>query len=287
MKSKNPNSDFSFDPSNNPRPKCLTPQQIDDFNQNGFISPLDVLSDSEVELHRENVSRAMNLAKQKGFDHHSLVAWEGGLPFLYDLCTHPKILDPVEDLIGPNIVCWFSVYFCKNPHDDVNIGMHQDASYWPLSHYKGVSIWLAVDDADASNGQLTMLPGSHQQGEIGYEYAELEEKNLIHLVVRDAEKYGEPVVPINLKAGQMSVFSPLVLHGSKGNTSNRRRCGLVIRYFAPEVRHLEDYGYHSIVCRGEDPYGHWAKVHVPRPETEWIPASVRKGWRADLPENHS
>ncbi|MEM7276849.1 MAG: hypothetical protein AAF385_01890, partial [Pseudomonadota bacterium] len=77
-------------------------------------------------------------------------------------------------------------------------------------------------------------------------------------------------VALTLKAGQMSLHSDWILHGSDINNSTRRRCGLAMRYLSSDVRAHNGWNSNSIVCRGEDPSGHWA--NHPRPSGELIPA---------------
>ena len=278
--------DLAFRPVNNPRPKILTPEQIAAFNEKGFIAPIDAFTDSEIEGHRIYFDQILGMAKLKGFDSYSILAWEGRLPGLYDLCTHPRILDPIEDIIGPNIVCWFTHYFCKLPNEDRRVTWHQDASFWPLSPTKAISVWLAIDDVDATNAPMQVIPRSHLHGQIDFERTRLNERSVILQSIQTPERFGDAPIPIRLKAGQISIHSDLIVHGSDGNQSDRRRCGLTLRYLPPDVRNLsETGGLTPIICRGHDPTGYWE--HTPRPENESLPDSQRHKWRADFPENHT
>ena len=87
---------------------------------------------------------------------------------LYDLVTHPTILDHVQDLIGPDIICWTSHAFCKAAFDPKRIPFHQDASYWPLTPARTVTVWLAIDDADRENSCLQVIPRTHRMGHLKY-----------------------------------------------------------------------------------------------------------------------
>ena len=158
---------------------------------------------------------------------------------------------------------------------------HQDAAYWPFSPSKGISAWLAVDDVDRSNAALRVIPGTHLIGELTTELSEKDEGNLLSEKVPDAEDFGEPVY-LELTAGQMSIHSDLLLHGSTANESDRRRCGVVIRYCTPDVRGIvSPFGWkeQSLWARGEDPTAYWA--NVPRPEgdsiPEWVLRTVDRG----------
>lgn len=61
-----------------------------------------------------------------------------------------------------------------------------------------------------------------------------------------------------LRAGQLSLHADMLVHGSGPNRSDRRRCGLTIRYCPPTVRPLKaGWGQNAILCRGRDTTGHW------------------------------
>ena len=72
-----------------------------------------------------------------------------------------------------------------------------------------------------------------------------------------------------MRAGQISLHSDWILHGSEPNRSNRRRCGLAMRYLSADVRAYDGWNANSIWFRGTDPTAHWA--NHPRPDGEHIP----------------
>ena len=104
----------------------------------------------------------------------------------------------------------------------------QEASYWPLTPSKTVTVWLAIDDADEENGAMEIIPRSHLHGQLPFEESTIEENNVLRQTVRDAMVYGDAPVSFAMRAGQMSLHSDLLLHGSAPNPSNRRRCGLTM-----------------------------------------------------------
>ena len=116
---------------------------------------------------------------------------------------------------------------------------------------------------------MTVIPKSHLHGQIAFEPSTAEEKNVLGQTVHGATQYGDAPFPFEMKAGQMSLHSDLLLHGSEPNTSDRRRCGLTMRFVPPEVRASNDWNQRAIVARGSDPSGHW--VHNPRPDEDSIP----------------
>ena len=130
---------------------------------------------------------------------------------------------------------------------------------------QAVTVWLAIDDADVENACMRYIPGSHHYGHLTYRLTEDAEDAVLNQEVENAEQFGQPV-DVELKAGEISLHSDLLLHGSEPNRSDRRRCGLTLRYCAADVRAGLDWNLKGVVVAGTDPSGHWA--NPPRPATE-------------------
>ena len=266
--------DLTFHPVQNAHPAALTRAQIDHYNAKGYILPLDVLTSAEVAEHRAYFEQLLAKTLAKGWNNYSINGWQTRCPGIYDLVTHPRILDYVQDLLGETLICWATHYFAKLPGDGKRVSWHQDASYWPLTPSKTVTVWLAIDDTDVENGAMTVIPGSHVHGQLDFEESTSEENNVLNQSVRTPESYGDRPVAFEMKAGQMSLHSDLLLHGSEPNLSNRRRCGLTMRFVSPEVRELKGWRRNAIIARGSDPSGHWP--HSPRPTQDEIPVPQDK-----------
>ncbi len=264
---------LEFFPVQNTHPRKLIRQQIREFNERGFVFPLDVFTPEEADANRARFDDLMVRAKAKGHNSYSINGWHRHCAAIHDLVTDPRILDYVHDLLGEDLICWGTHYFCKMPGDSKQVVWHQDASYWPLTPSKTVTVWLAIDDVDVENGAMEVVSGSHRNGQIPFEYSKPEEDNVLNQSVHDAEDFGQPVA-FEMEAGQISLHTDLLLHGSRPNMSDRRRCGLTMRFVPPEVRALKDWNRNSTICRGHDPSGHWA--NHPRPEGDAIPPFRRK-----------
>ncbi len=262
------NRELKFFPAENEFPSTLTTEQIQHFNDYGFLSPLDVYSDDEISQHREYFNKLMDKVLAEGGNSYSINGWHTRCAGIHDLITEDRILNHVQDLLGENLICWGTHYFCKLPGEDKQVSWHQDASYWPLSPSKTVTVWLAIDDASVENGAMTVIPKSHRHGQIEFERSTAEEKNVLSQTVIQPEQYGDDPYPFEMKAGQMSLHSDLLLHGSEPNTSDRRRCGLTMRFVPPEVHAANNWNQRAIIARGSDPTGHW--VHNPRPDDDTI-----------------
>ena len=255
--------ELRFSPAPDTAPKKLSPAQVEQFNERGFIFPLDVFTPREVEDNRRYFDGLMERAKAAGHESYSINGWHRHCRGLYDLVHDGRILDYVEDLLGPNLVNIMTHYFSKEPGDERQVSWHQDASYWPLTPSKTITVWLAIDEANASNGAMQFVPGSHRHGQIPFEPSSAEEKNVLGQSVHGAQGWGGEPVSIELQAGQVSIHSDLLLHSSAINRSGRRRCGLTLRYMPPDVRTRAQDHAEGYICRGSDPLGYWVGLPVP------------------------
>ena len=112
---------------------------------------------------------------------------------------------------------------------------------------------------------MRFLAGSHHHGHLTYRPSDPGEHNVLNQTIDNAEQYGS-AVDVELQAGEVSVHSDLLLHGSEANRSGRRRCGLTLRYCATDVRAYEGWAAKGMVVSGCDPGGHWG--NPPRPAGE-------------------
>ena len=256
---------LQFHPSTVTEPETLSPEQVAQFNEEGYLKGLPVFTTEEMAENRAYFDELLAQVLAAGGTSYSISTAHLKHGRVYDLLTHPKIVRYVTDLLGPDVVGWGSHYFCKMPHDGKVVHWHQDASYWPLTPSKTVTVWLAIDDADRGNACMRYIPGSHQFGHLTYKLTEDSADAVLNQMVENAEEFGDPVY-VELPAGSVSVHSDLLLHGSNANDSDRRRCGLTLRYCAADVRAGLDWNAKGVVVSGSDPSGHWA--NPPRPVDE-------------------
>jgi ectoine hydroxylase-related dioxygenase (phytanoyl-CoA dioxygenase family) len=257
--------DLRFHPCTNERPHMLTKAQLDHFNRLGHLKGIRIFHDEEALAIRRYFDVLLARVLAAGGDSYSISTAHLKYGKVYDLLTHPRIVACVCDLLGENVIGWGSHFFCKMPRDGKAVAWHQDASYWPLSPSKTVTVWLAIDDADRGNACMRFIAGSHHHGHLTYRPSDPSEHNVLNQTIENAEQYGE-VVDVELKAGEISLHCDLLLHGSEANHSDRRRCGLTLRYCAADVRAGMGWNAKGVIVRGSDPSGHWAKP--PRPAEE-------------------
>lgn len=257
--------DLRFYPANPENAKTLTAAQVEQFNRDGYLKPFRIFEETEIAGIRQYFDRLLADALAAGKDSYSISTAHLQYGRVYDLLTDSRIVNLVKDLLGENVIAWGSHFFCKMPHDGKQVAWHQDASYWPLTPSKAVTVWLAIDDADCENACMRFVAGSHHHGHMTYRPADSSEHSVLGQSIDDPLQYGE-LVNDELNAGEISLHSDLLLHGSEANDSDRRRCGLTLRYCAANVRAGMSWNQKGVIVCGEDPTGHWSNAKRPLDE---------------------
>jgi ectoine hydroxylase-related dioxygenase (phytanoyl-CoA dioxygenase family) len=237
------------------------------YAETGVLFPIPVLSAAERERFRSEVDELEALAGA-GAPRTLFGQCHLNFKWAYDLSTHPRVLDAVERVIGPDILVHSTTLFSK-PSGDQFVSWHQDSHYWELSEPRLVSAWIALSDSTIENGCMRVQPGTQgmrlDHTEVRHQDNMLANGSTITTSFDEAR-----AVDVILKAGEMSFHHASVVHGSNPNRSDGKRVGFAIRYVAPEVR--QGRGHHAVVlARGRDRYGHYEHVK------EAPPHSVRDG----------
>ena len=254
--------------------KRLPPDAVAQYRRDGYHFPLSALSHEEALSYRrrlETYERAhggpiSSAMRQKV---HLLFTWAN------ELIRHPAIVDAVEDLIGPDILCWGPTFFIKEARSSSFVSWHQDATYWGLSTSDVVTAWIALADAPVESGAMKFWPGSHLKNQL--EHRDTFDKD--NLLTRGQEVAVDvPAgagVDVALKAGEMSLHHVLLVHGSGPNTTDDRRIGFAIRYIPPHVRQLKVRDSATLV-RGRDTYGHFDPEPAPRADLDSAAVAAHK-----------
>ena len=262
--------DLRFIPLGVDNPQVLTPTQISRYNDRGHLFPIDIFSPAEIAEIRAYIDDLLPKAMAAGWSNYDVVNWHKTCRGIWDIVTEPRIIDVVADLLGDTVVLRHSHLFAKLPGDPKRVSWHQDASYWPLTPSRVVSAWLAIDDVDIDNSAMQVIPRSHHHAQLRFRDSTATENNVLAQTVDNATDYGDAPVALEMRAGQISLHSDWILHSSEPNRSDRRRCGLAMRYLSADVRAYDGWNANSTWCRGTDPTAHWA--NHPRPDGEAIPA---------------
>ena len=243
-------------------PRLLTEAQVQHYKTHGFVCPIGALGADEA---RSTLARMEDLERREPdlwarakIKPYLLMKW------MNDLMRHPKILDAVEDVLGPNILGWAAGHFDKKPRDPGFLAWHQDGTYWGLSQPDGVAAWVALTPSRRVNGCLRVIPGSHHKGQLPhrdtYAAANLASRGQeVEVAVDEAD-----AVDLELQPGEISLHHIMLVHGSEPNRSDTRRCGIVLRYVAAHVQPLDGFKDSATLVRGVDRYGHFAPEPVPQ-----------------------
>lgn len=258
------------------------------YREAGFISPIRVFSTEEaatlraaieaVEAVRGPVFREDRprpgdpFQGSYRFKSHLLFKW------LADAVRDRRLLDAVQPLTGPDILCWTTHWFIKEP-DSVNyVSWHQDSNYWGVESDRFVSAWLALSPATEESGCIRLLPGSHR----GPKLAHVDTWEKDNMLTRGQTIQGideSKAVSLELEPGEVALFDYRLAHASYANRSDDRRIGIGIRYVPPTARQtLSDWDCASLV-RGTDTIGNFELE--PEPRCDFDPAAVALHEKAD------
>ena len=241
----------------------LTQAQVEAFNRNGYHFPVRAVSATEADAYREKIEAFE-------FDHdpimktpyrnkpHMVFKWAN------QLIRHPRILDTVEDLLGPDLLVWGTSFFIKEPNDPAYISWHQDSTYWGLSHPDIVTAWIALTVSDIPNGAMRVVPGSHLKDQLPHKDTFAANNLLTRGQEVAVEVQEDKAVDMTLEPGEMSLHHVRIVHGSEPNRARYRRIGFAIRYVPTYVRQTEGPRDYATLVRGKDDYHHFDYEPVPR-----------------------
>ena len=231
----------------------LTEQQRAAFRDDGYVAPLNVMSRDEAEAYRIRVEEFIVAVPDPG---RLRTKVHLDCPALMELVQRREILDPVGDILGPDLLCRSSSLFIKEPGDGAFVAWHQDATYWELDPPAALTAWLALTPSTKANGALQVLPTSHVQ-----EMEHREMGRTDNLLTRGQEITADldvaPAVTLELEAGQLSLHDVWLAHSSAPNHSESRRIGYAIRYVAAHVRNTGARRDSALLVRGVDRYHHF------------------------------
>src|SRR3979411_478129 len=142
--------------------KLLSESEVATYRERGYHFPVNALSESEVNEFRGKLEgyegrTGVTIKGEMGHRSHVLFPW------IKEMIRHPKILDAIEDLLGPDILCWNTSFFIKEAHDPRVVSWHQDASYWGLDSSDVATAWIAMSPANKVSGCMKFVPGTHRQ----------------------------------------------------------------------------------------------------------------------------
>lgn len=233
----------------------LSNEQVSAFHEYGYLAPVRVLDDAQVEALRAELTELMDpshpghalfyefhtneSADPSQVLFHALGAWRIA-PGFHDLLWNPAFLVPAAQILGGAVRFWHDQLFCKPPRHGGVVAWHQDYSYWtrtvPMAH---LTCWIALDDATRENGCLQYVPGSHRWNLLPITGL-ASDMDSIGTVLTGEQRQRFAPIAIELRRGEASFHHPLMVHGSLANTSDRPRRGAVINVIRDGVRSASD-----------------------------------------------
>ena len=239
----------------------LTTEKLDHYKNKGYISPVNALSSIEAKEIRDEIEKIeKNWPKALEGINRNYVHLIS--PVFNKVCLNKNILDAVESIIGKNILICGTTLFIKNPKEKGFVSFHQDAKYIGLEPHNWVTVWVAITDANEQNGCMRMLSGSHKEN-LRHHEEKFDENNLLTRGQTIKNVSLDKTDPVILKAGQMSLHHPKIVHGSGLNYSHDRRIGFVIQsYIGSNVDQVLGKMYVQ-KARGEDKYKYHEYSNIP------------------------
>jgi ectoine hydroxylase-related dioxygenase (phytanoyl-CoA dioxygenase family) len=258
--------------------KALTQAQVDSYHTNGFLFPIPALTPDEVAiclagLHRLEADLGCPIADAD-------IKWRSHAyahsPWFNDLIRHPRILDAIEDVIGPNILVWTSTFFIKEPNSPTFAAWHQDGTYYGLEPQEQVNAWVALTDATAEAGCMEMLSSHGAPRQLHHAALGLAHSiNRAGQTITGAFDDADPVA-MALPTGSFSLHHELAVHRSAPNRAAHRRIGIGLNYIPTHVRVNSPIRLMAMLVRGEDTYGHFDLINPPVAERDAAALAVHQ-----------
>ena len=250
--------------------KQIYSNNLENYQDNGYLYPIKIMSKNQaigIRSHIESIDNSM-LAKiggELGHKSHLL------LTTLNDLVKNPTLLNTVEDILGPNILCWGGSFFTKKPDDRTFVSWHQDSNYWGLSGGEVLTAWVALSPATRLSGAMKAVRGSHRGPNLRH-VETYHPDNLLSRGQEVKEEFDDDlVVDMTLEPGEVSLHHIDLVHSSETNQSNDSRIGYAIRYISTKVQSSYDKD-RALLVRGVDKFGHFNSDV--EPDSDFSPSAV-------------
>ena len=248
----------------------LTGHQVERFERDGFLFPIDAMAASEAITFRDRFEQTEKDYAAGNHDRplsHYLMG--GGshavCPLASDLCRHPGIVDAVESLLGSDLMAWNVSFFIKDAKDGKVVTWHQDLTYWGFGDTSDqVTAWIALTPSTVENGCMRFVAGSHRRHLVLHRESPSEENLLSRGQEIAIEVDENEATDILLEPGQFSLHHGLLFHASGPNMSDDRRIGVAIRYVNPNARQVDGSKEHALLVRGVDRVQNFIHFAAPR-----------------------
>ena len=215
--------------------RCLSDEQVQSFHDQGYIYYGRLLTDRGLALMRGEAMEEWN-EENREFDESQTWLKNSLLTDIHQRSNlirryyfRGPFVDVAEQLVGPNLKGVTSQLSFKLRGNIKLAPWHQDNGYGELDPYTAITCITALDDTDTESGCLWIIPGGHRLGQIDVsDQLTVESKEAMVEVSIEVDE--SRAIPIPMKAGESLIFHGWMPHKSQGNTSNRDRRLLFLRY---------------------------------------------------------
>lgn len=241
----------------------LTADQVSGYHRDGYVCPVPVMPPAEAagirqQLEAFEATQGGKLEATQRARSYLLFKW------LDRLIRDPRVLDPIEQLIGPNILCWNTFFWIKDAGSKSFVSWHQDNTYWGLSSRSVVTAWFAVSTASVEAGCMRVMPGTHARETLAHEDTYDTDNMLTRgQVIREGIDESR-AAQMPLQAGEMSLHNYCLAHASGPNLSADRRIGVSMHFMPPDTKQVVSSWDCAALVRGTDRHGHFDPTPVPK-----------------------
>lgn len=235
------------------------------YERDGFVFPYDVIPVDEAKTIRadleaaeaELADRPADLALLRSYPDRLLPSFDG-------LIRHPRLIEAVSQVLGPDLMVWSGGLFLKEANTPNYVSWHQDLTYWGLDDVEELTAWVALSPATSASGCMRFVAGSHKQRLVPHVDSFADNNLLSRGQEITVEVDESEAVEVILQPGQASLHHGHLFHSSYPNTTDDRRIGVAIRYIKPSMK--QKSGDRSLVAHvsGEDRYGHFTVAQTPK-----------------------
>ena len=228
----------------------LSLEQVKQWKEDGYVIVPDFFNQSEIEMMRGELHRLV----EGGHGRNPVTRHDGETPddervniqiiplntispLFRSLPFLPKVMESLHQLLGPNILRFLDQIFMKPGGKGVGTNWHTDNAYFksPIRS-EGTGLWIALHDANESNGTMRVIPKSHLTEPV-------HERDLSsdHHVTCAADIDPSQAVPVNVPAGGVVFFNFGVAHCTGDNTTEQERAGAAFHFSTPKATKGADW----------------------------------------------
>ncbi len=251
------------------------------FEQNGFVGPIQIMSREDALALRDIVMGVEQDLHLMNSDYRckSNVLF----PFVDKISRHPKLIEALTELIGPNIHCWDTLFWIKKPRDGKDVSFHQDATYWNFDNkHLAVTAWFAFDDVTEAHGSIEYIQGSHRVFQRKHKDVKTNTNLLMRGQTVDEDLPKERIKTV-VPAGSVLLHSPYIIHGSGPNTASTARVAMGMILASTQCKPILEISPEStVMVAGIDEYGYMQ--HDPAPSGDWTTDVAN--WRKAYDRQH-